>query len=266
MTDECEEKCMRLKEYMRNLGRAGVAFSGGVDSAFLLKTAHDVLGDDCIAFTASSCFIPEAEMKSAGEFCRSQHIIHVVLDVEPLAIKGVASNSRERCYLCKKAIFSEIFSAARARGIRYIIEGTNSDDMGDFRPGLLALRELGVKSPLLECGFTKDDVRAATKELLLPEWNKPSAACLASRFVYGEPLTEEKVRRVGQAEDFLHGRGFSQVRVRVHQNLARIEVLPDEMERLFLQRADVHSYFRRLGFDFVTLDLYGFKSGSMNVL
>lgn len=265
MTDKLEEKCVLLAEYLRNCERVAVAFSGGVDSAFLLKCAHDALGGNCIAVTASSCFIPERELDEAAEFCRSQGIAHIVVEFNPLEVEGVAENPKNRCYLCKKTIFQKIMAAAEENGATCVLDGTNKDDEADFRPGRDALFELGVKSPLAECGFTKEDIRAAAQAAGLSQWNKPSAACLASRFVYGEALTEEKLHRVEQAEQFLHEQGFSQVRVRVHQNLARIEVLPGEMKTLFENRADISKELSSLGFDYVTLDLQGFRSGSMNV-
>lgn len=265
MADGLEEKCGHLAEYLKKCGRAAVAFSGGVDSAFLLKTAHGVLGGNCIAVTAVSCFIPERERGEAAEFCRSEGIAHITVEFNPLEIEGVAENPKNRCYLCKKAVFQKISAAAEQNGVSFVLDGTNKDDEADFRPGRDALRELGVKSPLAECGFTKEDIRAASKAAGLSQWNKPSAACLASRFVYGETLTEEKLRRVEQAEAFLHENGFSQVRVRVHQKLARIEVLPNEMETLFAKRGDISEKLSSLGFDYVTLDLRGFRSGSMNI-
>ncbi|MGN0729642.1 ATP-dependent sacrificial sulfur transferase LarE [Treponema sp.] len=255
----------KLKEYISSLKKAAVAFSGGVDSTFLLKTAYDVLGKNCTAITAASCFVPECELKSAVSFCREQKIPHIVLNMEPLSAEGVAENPRNRCYLCKKIIFEQIKKTSKQNGIEHILEGTNSDDLGDFRPGLAALRELGITSPLLEFGFTKERIRAAAKQAGLSFWNKPSSACLASRFVYGEQLTKEKLLRVEKAESFLRSLGFSQLRVRVHQNLARIEVLPCEMEKLFGMHKIVSEHFKSLGFDYTALDLSGFKSGSMNI-
>ena len=254
-----------LKEYLRSLKKVAVAFSGGVDSSFLLKTAHGELGGDCTAVTVSSCFVPESEIESTVSFCRSENIRHIVLDFNPLEIDGIPENPGNRCYLCKKALFTEIRRSALADGIPHVIEGSNSDDTGDYRPGLAALKELGVLSPLMELGFTKEEIRCASKELSLPVWNKSSAACLASRFVYGERITEEKLHRIEQAEQFLRSLGFGQLRVRIHGNLARIEVLPSEMEKLFSLRQAVHDKLKAFGFDYVTLDAGGFKSGSMNI-
>lgn len=262
---ELDEKIGRLSEYVHSLGCVAVAFSGGVDSAFLLHVAFEALGSHCVAVTVSSVFVPESEQNAAASFCRSLGVRQFVLDFKPLDIPLIAENPKNRCYACKKSMFTLVQAAATQNGFGVVIDGTNVDDESDFRPGLAALRELGVKSPLAECGFTKEDIRSASKIRSLPEWNKPSAACLASRFAYGEPLTAENLRHVEKAESFLHGIGLSQLRVRVHKNLARIETLPCEAEIIFARKDDVHSALRKLGFDFVTLDLGGFKSGSMNV-
>lgn len=263
--DELDEKMRRLSEYVKSLGRVAVAFSGGVDSAFLLSVAFEALGENCAAVTVSSVFVPESERNAAALFCRSLGVQQLVLDFKPLDIPLIAENPKNRCYACKKAMFKLVQAAAMQNGFGVVLDGTNADDEGDFRPGIAALRELGVKSLLAECGFTKEAVRGAAKIRSLPEWNKPSAACLASRFACGEMLTAENLRRVEKAESFLHGIGLSQLRVRVHKNLARIETLPCEAEIIFARRDEVHSELRKLGFDFVTLDLGGFRSGSMNV-
>lgn len=260
-----EDKVLRLRKKLLSLKKVMVAFSGGIDSQFLVKTAADILGENCIAVTVSSCFVPKKEIESAVSFCLSQKIPHIILKAEPLLVEGIAENPKNRCYRCKKSIFQMILEEAEKNGIEYVLEGTNVSDTGDFRPGLKALGELGILSPFLECGFTKDEIRSASKNSGLASWNKPSTACLASRFVYGENLTKEKLERVEAAEDFLHGLGFGQLRVRVHKNLARIEVTEGEMENLFSTRSKVLQKLKSLGFDYVTFDLGGFKSGSMNV-
>ncbi len=253
----------QLKNYILNLKSVAVAFSGGVDSSFLLKLCHNLLGEKCIAVTVASCFVPEREKNAAKDFCEKNGIRQIVIEMNPLEIDGVKENPRNRCYLCKSAIFKKIKEIAEEKQCT-VVDGTNLSDTKDFRPGLQALEELGIKSPLKECGFTKEDVRRESKNLGLENWNAPSFACLASRFVYGEEITKEKLSRVERAEDFLSSKGFRQFRVRDHNNLARIEVLPEEMEKLFLLRQEVSLELKRTGFSFVTFDMAGFKSGSMN--
>lgn len=259
------EKLTRLEKYLADLKSVAVAFSGGVDSSFLLKMAHDVLGEKALAVTVSSCFVPERERLSAKRFCEEEKIRQEVFPVNPLDICGVRENPKNRCYLCKKSIFENICQIAKRENLQAVIDGTNADDMGDYRPGLLALSELHIKSPLKELGFTKADIREASKLVGLKTWDHPSFACLASRFAYGETLTRENLERVERAEDFFLSKGFRQIRVRVHQNLARIEVLPQDLEKVFLLRSEIADKLKALRFDYVTVDLCGFKSGSMNV-
>ena len=261
-----EEKYRALQEYLRALGSVAVAFSGGVDSTFLLRVAHDVLGKRAIAVTASSCSFPERELKEAQAFCRENGIEHVVCRSEELDIEGFRKNPTNRCYLCKRELFGKIWSIARERGIAAVAEGSNLDDEGDYRPGLIAVRELGVKSPLRAAGLNKADVRALSKELGLPTWSKQSFACLSSRFVYGETISEEKLRMVDAAEQYLLDLGFHQLRVRIHGDVARIELLPAEFGRFMEEnvRLKVHARLKELGFHYVTLDLLGYRTGSMN--
>lgn len=260
------EKYKELKNNLSELGSVAVAFSSGVDSTFLLKAATEALGDRVIAVTASSCSFPERELKEAKEFCQQNHIAHVICQSEELDIEGFRQNPVNRCYLCKHELFEKIWKIAREKGIQAVVEGSNVDDMGDYRPGLTAVKELGVKSPLREVGFTKEEIRKMSKELGLPTWKKQSFACLSSRFVYGETISEEKLGMVDKAEQLLLDLGFCQVRVRIHGRIARIEILPDEFEKLMRpeNREMIYKYFKELGFSYVTLDLGGYRTGSMN--
>ena len=264
--DALHEKLRKLKEYLSELGSVAVAFSSGVDSTFLLRTAHEVLGDNVIAVTARSCSFPGRELKEAEEFCISEGIRHIIIESEELAIDGFKQNPKNRCYLCKKELFSKMIQTAKEEGIKFVAEGSNLDDNGDYRPGLKAIAELGIKSPLREAGLTKDDIRALSKEMGLKTWDKPSFACLASRFVYGETITEEKLAMVDKAEQLLLDLGFRQVRVRIHGDIARIEILPAEFSKLMEDavRDKVNSTLKNLGFSYVAMDLEGYRSGSMN--
>ncbi|MBQ7481349.1 MAG: ATP-dependent sacrificial sulfur transferase LarE [Lachnospiraceae bacterium] len=264
--DALHEKQKKLKEYLSELGSVAVAFSSGVDSTFLLRTAHEVLGDKVIAITARSCSFPGRELKEAEEFCKSEGIRHIIIESEELAIEGFRQNPKNRCYLCKKELFTKMKETAAKNGIKYVAEGSNLDDDGDYRPGLQAVAELSIKSPLRHAGLTKDDIRTLSKEMGLDTWNKPSFACLASRFVYGETITEEKLGMVDKAEQLLLDLGFHQVRVRIHGDIARIEVLPEEFGKLTEDkvRNEVGMKFKSLGFGYVTMDLEGYRTGSMN--
>lgn len=262
-----EGKLQFLQKEIGDLGSLAVAFSGGVDSTFLVKTAHDVLGDQMMAVTARSESFPERELREAEEFCRREGIRHQIVNSEELEIEGFSHNPKNRCYLCKHELFEKILGIAKANGIEYVAEGSNMDDNGDYRPGLTAVAELGVKSPLRDADLDKEEIRRLSKAMGLPTWNKQSFACLSSRFVYGEEITRERLHMVDQAEQLLLDLGFHQVRVRIHGGtIARIEVLPEEFPRLMqeeIRRAVVMS-FKSYGFAYVTMDLQGYRSGSMN--
>lgn len=258
------EKYERLKEYMKSLGSVAVAFSSGVDSTFLLKAAKAALGDNVIAVTAKSRSFPKRELNEAVNFCKENNIRHIIFESEELSIDGFRQNPVNRCYLCKKEIFKKIKEIADENNIACVAEGSNTDDDGDYRPGLIAVKKLGIKSPLHHVGFTKREIRELSKRLGLPTWNKQSFACLATRFVYGEEITEKKLDMVDRSEQLLLDMGFHQLRVRIHGNIARIEVMPDEFEKLIKNREDIYTRLKSFGFDYVTMDLQGYRTGSMN--
>jgi len=259
-------KYNKLKEIIRNAESLAVAFSGGVDSTFLLKVAHEVLGDKVVAVTAQSSTYPEREYKIAENFAKELGVKHVVIVSEELDIDGFSSNPVNRCYYCKKELFTKVHEVAKEHKVNYVADGSNMDDMGDYRPGLKAVNELKVISPLKEAGLTKDDIRALSKELNLPTWNKQAFACLASRFPYGHEITKEKLSMVDKAEQILLDLGFRTVRVRHHENLARIEVAAEEMKKFYNEELmnEIYEAFKKIGFNYVSLDLKGYRTGSMN--
>ena len=266
LSEELQQKLDKLKAYIKELGSLAVGFSGGVDSTFLLVAAHEVLGDKTIAVTQADPSVPERELKEAADFCRERGIRQIVCHADPMKEEGYRKNSADRCYYCKKGIFTEIAKIAHENGIAYTAEGSNMDDLGDYRPGLKAVEELEVKSPLREAGLGKADIRAISKAMGLPTWSKPSYACLASRFVYGEEISNEKLEMIDKAEQFLIEHGFLEERVRMHGKLARIEVPAADIPRLASEeiREEIYKYFKELGFLFVTLDMKGYRLGSMN--
>ncbi len=257
----------QLKKVFEAMGRALVAYSGGVDSSLLLKVARDALGrENVLAVTALSPLYPERELATAKKVAQGMGVRHLLIESNELEIEGFAANPSNRCYYCKKELFEKLVNLAKGEGIYFVVEGSTLDDEKDHRPGRAAVRELGIRSPLQEALFTKEEVRELSRALGLLTWDKPSFACLASRFPYGEEITPEGLRRVDEAEGFLFGLGFKQVRVRHYQNLARIEILKEEMERLMDPelRETVVSHLKKIGYTYVTLDLQGFRSGSMN--
>ncbi|MBR6384217.1 MAG: ATP-dependent sacrificial sulfur transferase LarE [Lachnospiraceae bacterium] len=266
VTAEQLKKYDDLKKMLKDFGSVAVAFSSGVDSTFLLYAAKEALGDKAIAVSAKSCSFPERELNEAKAFCEAHKIRHIIFESEELDIEGFSQNPVNRCYICKHELFEKIIKIAEKDGINAILEGSNLDDNGDYRPGLQAVAELGIKSPLRSIGFTKEDIRALSKYLGLPTWDKQSFACLSSRFVYGETISKEKLSMVDKAEQLLLDLGFRQVRVRIHGTMARIEVLPDEFSKLISEdiRSKITASFKEFGFTYVTMDLTGYRTGSMN--
>ncbi len=266
LTAQQKDKLEKLRKIIADLGSLAVGFSGGVDSSFLLVVAHEVLGDRAIAVTGADASVPERELKEAREFCSERGIRQIICNFNPLEEESYRKNTADRCYYCKRGIFSGIINIARENGIEYVAEGSNMDDLGDYRPGLRAVEELSVKSPLREAGLYKSDIRAISKAMGLPTWSKPAYACLASRFVYGEEITEEKLHMIDEAEQFLIELGFYEERVRLHGNIARIEVPASDIPKIASEdvRSAIYDRFKEIGFMYVTLDLRGYRTGSMN--
>ncbi len=255
-----------LKNDLKNLEKIAVAYSSGVDSTFLLKVSHEALKHEALAITVHSHSFPERELREAREFCGQEGIRQIVCDFDELAVPGFCENPPNRCYLCKKALFQKIQETAGKHGIFQIAEGSNADDERDYRPGMKAIAELEILSPLKKAGLTKEEIRFLSREYGLSTWDKPSFACLSSRFAYGESITREKLRMVEEAELLLWKLGFTQVRVRVHGTLARIEIPKEEFNRLICEEniAQITAELKQNGFSYVTMDLAGYRMGSMN--
>ena len=288
---ELDQKYRRLQDILRGYGSVAVAFSSGVDSTFLLQAAHEALGERVLAITTTAPWFPQRESEETKAFCAARGIRHLVVSaIEPgdedesdrrdddgsdcednWGIPQFRENPPDRCYHCKKALFQNMKSIAARHGIAVIAEGSNTDDDGDYRPGHRAIRELGIRSPLREADLSKDDIRQLSRQMGLPTWDKPSFACLASRFPYGELITGEKLQMVEQAEEYLLVSGFTQMRVRIHETtsgdlIGRIELPEEDISRLLAAdlRTRVREKLQALGFTYISLDLAGFQTGSMN--
>ncbi len=268
LMDSIQEKRKILEEYFLKKGMVAIAFSGGVDSTFLLAVAHDILGDCVLAITETGHFVPEREIGETKLFCKDRGIRHAFVSYNPLEDAKYRKNGKDRCYVCKRGIFTAIKQLALENGIAVVVEGSNMDDLGDYRPGMKAIEELGVESPLREAKLNKQEIRLLSKTMGLSTWNKPAYACLATRIAYGEEITVEKLKRIESAEQILMKYGFLEERVRIHGDIARIEVAPQDIGKLAQKemREAVCDEFMRLGFLYVTLDLKGYRSGSMNAL
>lgn len=264
MATSREEKEKKLAALLEKCMPLAVAFSGGVDSTYLLHEAVKAGKEKVTALIMKTPSVPKRELDEAVTFCKSRGISFFVLSADPFSAAGFRENGRDRCYICKHFLFSTLLEKAKEERIPFVADGTNADDRKEFRPGLRALKELDIRSPLAEAGLTKKEIRELSEKEGLPTWNKPSFSCLVTRFPYGEELTVEKLRRTEAAENLLAELGFTQRRVRVHGNLARIEVLPAEIPLLLERRDMISSRLEELGFLYTTVDLKGFRSGSMD--
>jgi uncharacterized protein len=267
MNNECLQKYEKLKSTLRKTGGCAIAYSGGVDSSLVLKVAHEVLGHRCVAVIATSSSYSKKEFSSAVQWVKSLQIPYRIIHSEELDIAEFKKNPPDRCYYCKKELFTKIKHVASEYGFEFVADGTNADDVKDWRPGMIAASELDVISPLREAGLTKEEIRWISREIYkLPMADKPAMACFASRFPYGSPITQEKLHQVEAVEEVLLRCGFKSIRARHHENILRLEVDLQSMERFMISkiRDDVVKIAKELGFTYVTLDLEGYRSGSMN--
>lgn len=262
-----EEKLNCLKEILAGMGSVLVAYSGGVDSTFLLKVASDVLGVKALAVIGDSRTLPSDEKRAAIEIAKKLNVRCLVIESREISNPEFAANSKDRCYWCKSELFSRLRGIAEHEHILHIVDGSNADDRSDYRPGARAANECGVRSPLQEAGLTKEEIRTLSRAMGLPTWNKPSMACLSSRIPYGEKITEEKLEKVEKAEKILKSLGFSQVRVRHHNETARVEVAESDIPRLAEPdlRKEIVARLKAVGYRYIALDLEGYRTGSMNL-
>ncbi len=259
-----QSKRQHLDEIIKSYGSVLVAFSGGVDSTLLLKAALDVLGDKVLAVTATSEIYPPGEAEEASDIARSLGAKHITFKTRGLKSPAFAGNPPDRCYHCKKELYAELLNIAREKGLNYVVDGVNADDAGDYRPGMRAGVEAGVRTPLKQANLTKQDIYALSRDIGLPTAHKPANPCLASRFPYGTEITPEALEMVHKSEAFLKSLGFTPLRLRHHGNLARIEVPGNQMEYALSHSEKITSAIKKIGYTYVTLDLGGFRSGSMN--
>ncbi|UTR11924.1 ATP-dependent sacrificial sulfur transferase LarE [Evansella sp. LMS18] len=259
-----KEKNQKLSEIIQSMDSILVAFSGGVDSTFLLARIYEEVGDKVLAVTAASETFPTREFEEAVALAGVIGAPHFTIDIKEFENENFVANNPDRCYHCRDGLYHRLSAIAVEKGYPYIVDGTNASDTGDYRPGMKATREKGVRSPLLEAGLTKDDIRILSKNMGLKTWNKPSFACLSSRIPYGTRITKKAIDQLDIAENYLFSLGFYQVRVRHHDNIARIEVLKEEFPKILEHQEEIFERFKEIGFQYVTLDLNGYRTGSMN--
>jgi len=261
---DSKAKLKHLKDNLQQMNGVAIAFSGGVDSTFLLKIAHEVLGDKVVAITGVSLIFPKKECNESKLFAKSIGVRHILIDSNVTDINNFSKNPIDRCYYCKKELFSKIKKVAKDENIRFVLDGSNADDVKDYRPGFKAIKELGVISPLKDAGLTKQEIRDLSKEMDLGSWDKPAFACLASRFPYGTKITKKRLEMVEKAEEHLQNMGVKQYRVRFHDDIARIEVLKKDFKIITNNSDKIAKRFKELGFKYVTLDIQGYRTGSLN--
>ena len=261
-----EEKLARLKDILQDMGSVLVAYSGGVDSTFLAVTAHEVLGNKALAVFAASPVAPPMEKEEAASLAHNIGLRFKIIDSNEMSNPDFVANPPERCYYCKRELFSELKPIAKAEGLKWIADGTNADDLHDFRPGRKASAEAGIRSPLLEAGLTKTEIRQLSHAKSLPTWDRPASPCMASRIPYGIPVTAETLNKIAQGEQYLHSLGIRELRLRHHGDIARIELDPEDMAKIITPeiRQDIVTHLKALGYKYVALDLTGYRIGSLN--
>jgi uncharacterized protein len=259
-----EDKFNKLKNIIKSLNSVVIAFSGGIDSTLLAKIAFDILGDNAIAVTGISDTLIEKEFNEAKEIANHIGIKHLIINTLEMENQKFINNDAKRCYYCKIELFSKLKKIALENNLSFVIEGSNFNDKSDYRPGMIAAKELDIRAPFVEAGITKEEIRNYAKALDLPNWNKPSSPCLSSRVAYGEDITLDKLKRIEKGEEFLKNKNLLSVRVRNHGNIARIEVNKNEFNKIIKLSDEISLYFKEIGFSYITLDLEGYRMGSMN--